>query len=110
MEKLLGANWRTTISGVGAGISSLLAVLATLSLTPEAQSVIAFLNDGQKKTVAIGSAIAALVFRFWNSLVQKDKGVTGGTTQQTSTGAVASPAAQTVSASVNDTKQAVPKR
>jgi hypothetical protein len=110
MEKLLGANWRTTVSGIGAGISSLLAVLATLSLTPEAQSVIAFLNDGQKKTVAIGSAIAALVFRFWNSLVQKDKSVTGGTTQQTADGSIASTHGQEESSSVQETKQAVAKK
>jgi hypothetical protein len=106
VSKLLGANWRTTVSGIGTAISSFLAVLATISLTPEAQSVIAFLNDSQKKQVAIGSAIAALAFRFWNSLVQKDKNVTGGTTQQTATGAVATPLAQRESASVNDTKQA----
>ena len=105
MEKLLGANWRTTVSGIGAGISSLLAVLSTISLTPEGQAVVGFLSPSQKTTVAVGSAVAALAFKFWNSLVQKDRNVTGGTTQQTSDGA----RARDTSTSVLQTIKADPK-
>ena len=76
-------NWKTAVSGIGAAITALLASLATISLTPEAQGVIAFLNPDQKKYVAIGGACAALAFKFWNSLVQKDKNVTGGSVAQT---------------------------
>lgn len=109
MEKLLGANWKTAVSGIGAGITSLLSVLATISLTPEAQAVIGFLSESQKVKVAIGSAIAALAFKFWNSLMQKDKNVTGGTTQQTADGSVATRGSQDSSSAVMDTKQAMAK-
>jgi hypothetical protein len=80
---IFGANWKTSVSGICAGITSLLAALATISLTPEAQAVITFLSPPQKVKVAIGSAIAALAFKFWNSLMQKDKNVTGGSVPQT---------------------------
>lgn len=107
MTKLLGANWRTTVSGIGTAITTFLFALSTISLTPEAQTVIGFLSPEQKKTVAIGSALAALAFRFWNSVVQKDRNVTGGTTQQTASGAVA--AGVIPSSAVADTRQARPQ-
>ena len=96
MNNIVGANWKTAVSGIGAGISSLLAVLATISLTPEAQAVIGFLSESQKVKVAIGGAIAALAFRFWNSFAQKSKEVTGGSVQQTMEGAKAKQGTQSL--------------
>ncbi len=91
----LPANWQTSLSGVAAGITGFLSIISTLSLTTEGQAVIAFLSPEAKAKVAIGSAAAALAFRFWSSFAQKDRNVTGGTIQQDATGAVAKPQAPT---------------
>ncbi len=92
------ANWHTTWSGIGAGTTSLLAALSTISVTQEGQALIAFLSPETKIKVAIGSACAACAFRFWNSVMQKDRNVTGGSVQQDAAGNVAEPQVATPAA------------
>ncbi len=84
MEKILGANWKTTVSGVGTAIFSLLTILAAL---PDQLGDIAQIipPDLKSKVVTVG-LIATFALRVWNAYVQKDKNVTGGTVQQTTEG------------------------
>ena len=90
----LPANWKTTISGIGAAIFSLLSILAAL---PYENGVLAniFPVEWKPRILQI-SIVAALILKIWNSMVQKDKNVTGGTTQQTTRGAVAEAGTQTL--------------
>lgn len=102
--KFLGANWRTTASAIGAGIFSLLTVLAALPL--ELGEIATIIPPEWKAKVVVASAAATLILRIINGAVQKDRNVTGGTTQQTVSGAVAEPGTQalvdeTVIASIN---------
>ncbi len=91
LNRLFGANIQTSLSGIAAGITGFLSIVSTLSLTAEGQAVISFLSPEAKAKVAIGSAAAALAFRFWSSFAQKDRNVTGGTIQQDAVGSVADP-------------------
>ena len=107
MTKLIGANWKTTVSGIGSALFGLLTMLAAL---PYDLGNIATVipPDWKSKIVTVG-VVATLGLRVWNSLQQKDKNVTGGTTQQTADGSVASRSAQAESSSVIETTQAAPK-
>ncbi len=102
MTKLLGANWKTTVSGIGSAIFGLLTMLAAL---PYDLGNIATLipPEWKSKLVTVG-VIATLALRVWNSMQQKDKNVTGGTVPQTADGSVA----VAPSSSVIETKQAEP--
>lgn len=90
----MSANWRTTVSGVGAALFSLLTILAALPY--EAGSLANLFPVEWKPTILMVSAAAAAILKIWNSVVQKDKAVTGGTIQQTVSGAVADPGTQSL--------------
>jgi hypothetical protein len=107
MVWLLGANWKTTVSGIGAAIADGLTMLAGLSYTlGDAATII---PPYWKPKVFAVSFVAAFIMRVWNSRAQKSKTVTGGVVQQTATGAVADPAVLGgASQSVVDTIRAEP--
>lgn len=77
---IIGANWKTTVSGIGAAIFALVSVLATLPY--ELGDAGNIFPPAYKAKIAVVGAIAALMLRVWNSFVQKDRNVTGGTIQQ----------------------------
>jgi hypothetical protein len=104
IAKLLGANWRTSVSGIGAAIFGLLTMVAALPY--EMGDVANIFPPEWKAKIATASAIATLVLKWWNATAQKDKIVTGGTTQQTVSGAVADQGTQAlVDATVTATIQ-----
>lgn len=92
--KLLGANWKTTVSMIGATLMSALTFLATVSYD---QGPIALVIPPKyKPTVTLIAGTAAMVLFFWNGIQQKSKDVTGGMVQQTASGAVADAGTQTL--------------
>lgn len=98
MNKLFGANWKTSISG-------LVTVAATvISAKPD---LIAFLPDSIEGTTSGIAGLIAAISAGYFALNTKDKNVTGGTVQQTASGNVAVNSSQ--SSSVNDTITAMPK-
>jgi hypothetical protein len=108
MVKLLGANWKTTVSGVGAAVADGLTMLAGLSYT--LGDVATIIPPYWKPKIFAVSFIAAFIMRVWNSRSQKDKSVTGGVVQQTADNKVADPVELGgVSQSVADTIKAEPK-
>jgi hypothetical protein len=94
VEKLFGANWKTTVSGIGAALFSVLTILAALPY--EMGDLAAIFSPAWKGKIATIAGIAALLLKIWNSLVQKDRDVTGGSKQQTLDGSVAEPGTQTL--------------
>ena len=107
MSKLFGANWKTTVSGIGSAIFGLLTMLAALPY--DLGSIASIIPPEWKPTLLKVGIIATLLLRVWNSMQQKDKSVTGGTTQQTADGSVADPdKVKGVSQSVADTQKAQP--
>lgn len=90
----LPANWRTTVSGIGAAIFGFLTILAALPY--ELGAVANIFPPQWKVRIALYGAIAAAILKVWNSIAQKDKKVTGGTVQQTVSGAVADQGTQTL--------------
>lgn len=94
LAKLFGANWRTSISGVGAALFAFLTMLAALPY--EMGEIANIFPPAWKAKIATAAAIATLILKWWNALAQKDKSVTGGLVQQTVSGAVAQPGTQTL--------------
>jgi hypothetical protein len=85
MNKLFGANWWTTVWG------SITTVSAAIAIKPE---LIAFLPDNYEPTV---SGVAVFIFVLSGGVFAhgvKSKNVTGGTVQQTASGAPAAPGTQ----------------
>lgn len=82
---ILGANARTTLTGIGAAIFSLLTILAALPY--EAGGVADIFPVAWKAKILMASAGAALILKVWNSIAQKDRRVVGGSVQQDLTGA-----------------------
>lgn len=108
MNKIIGANWKTTVSGIGSTLASLLLGLTLIPYTmPTELSNI--LSPQWKLRVLMVALIAKTALGTWNALQQKDKNVTGGTTQQTTDGSVASTSSQGKSSAVLETMQSVPK-
>ncbi len=103
MTKIFGANWKTSLSGIGSAIFGLLTMLAALPYDLGSIATVIPV-EWKSKLVTIG-VVATLVLRVWNSMLQKDKNVTGGTVQQTADGSVA----VAPSSSVIETKQAEPQ-
>jgi hypothetical protein len=96
------ANWRTSVSGIGAALFSLLTIVAALPY--EAGGVADVFPVSLKPKIMMASAAAALLLKIANSLAQKDKNVTGGNVQQTLQGNFAKVGTQTlVDATVRDT-------
>lgn len=108
--KIFGANWQTTVSGIGTAIFSILTLLAALPY--ETGGIANLFPVEWKPTVLAWSAIAAVILKIWNAIKQKDKNVTGGIVQQTVSGDVADPGTQdlvdkTVIASIQSGDQEV---
>lgn len=94
LARIFGANWKTTVSGIGAAIFGLLTILAALPY--EMGDVANLFPPAWKAKIAAVAALAAALLKIWNSVAQKDRDVTGGTKQQTVSGAVADPGTQTL--------------
>ncbi len=92
MSKIFGANWKTTLSGIGSAIFSLLTVMAALPDTLGAISTI--IPEQYKHYLVIVGLVGATGLKVWNSVAQKSKEVTGGTVQQTTSGAPAAAGTQ----------------
>lgn len=63
-------NWRTTISGIGAALFTLLAVLATAA--DQLGELNQLLPPDVRHEVILVSALSAFVLRIWNSVAQAD--------------------------------------
>lgn len=99
--KLFGPNWQTTVSQIG---GTLFAALTFLSAMSYDQGPLALVVPPKyKPTVTTVAGIATVILWFWNGIRQKDKNVTGGSTQQTLQGNYAQPGTQTL---VDITKEA----
>jgi hypothetical protein len=75
LETILGPNWRTTLTGLGAALSGLLAAVAAAPY--ELGNVAEIIPPAWKAKFFAASAIAAFILRAWNASLQKDKQVTG---------------------------------
>lgn len=92
MSKIFGANWKTTVSGIGSAIFSLLTILAVF---PETMGSLApLLPEEYRRYIVIAGAVGAAGLKVWNSIAQKSKEVTGGSVQQTISGAPAAEGTQ----------------
>lgn len=80
LEQWIGANWRSTISGIG---SSVLWALSMLALMPYDFGAVAdFFPPQAKKWVALTGAASGFALKVVNSLVTKDSKVTGNGTAE----------------------------
>lgn len=100
----MGANWKTTLGGLG---NELLNVLTILSVAPytlptSITDVIPAKWKATFLTVCLSAKTILGVWTWWNT---KSKNVTGGDTQQTVDGSLAKPGTQTL---VDITKEAKP--
>lgn len=80
LERLIGPNWKTTVSGIGAALFGLLTLLAALPYS--LGDIATIIPPEWKGKIAALGLIAGTVLKIWNSTQQKDKNVTGGTVQQ----------------------------
>lgn len=92
LAKLFGANWRTSLSGIGAAVFGLLTMIAALPY--DMGDIANIFPPSWKAKIAVAAGFATLALKWWNALAQKDKHVTGGVVQQTVSGAVADPGTQ----------------
>lgn len=79
MEKIFGANWRTTLFGAGGALFALLTFLAALPY--EHGDIATLIPPEYKSNVAMASAIATFLLRLMYSASAKDRQVTGGNEQ-----------------------------
>lgn len=85
--KIFGANWQTSVSGIGGYFLAFVTWLSTISYDQGfIATVIPFAYKGYVTWIAAFCSLALLA---WNAIQQKSKNVTGGTIQQTTGGAVA---------------------
>ena len=94
ISNILGANWKTTVSGIGSAIFALLTAVSALPYT--LGDIATIIPPEHKSTIFTVSAIATVLLRIWNSTQQKDKSVTGGTVQQTTNFMPVEPGKQTL--------------
>lgn len=87
MAKLFGANWKTTVTG---GLQAVIGAIAMGTLT--------FPSDWKnpQQVALFFLVLAGTFFGVKFAMTAKDKEVTGGTTQQTVSGAVVEPGFQTL--------------
>lgn len=74
----LRANWRTSLSGIGAAFFSLLTIIAALPY--QLGDVATLIPSEWKARIAIASAIAAFLLKTWNAIASKDAVVVGNGT------------------------------
>lgn len=90
----MGANWQTTLSGIGGVTFEGLTILSGASY---ALGDIAMVIPASMKAKIFGASLCAQVLlKIWNSIAQKSKNVTGGNRQQTIDGDLAKPGTQTM--------------
>lgn len=113
MARIFGANWKTSFTAAGTALSAGLTFLSGLSYD---QGPIALVIPVKYKgTVTLLAGVATLILWVWNGIQQKSKDVTGGTTQQTASGAVADPGTQTlvdetIKATINSGEAVTPEQ
>lgn len=109
----LPANWKTSVTMIGGTLTGLLTFLSTVSYD---QGPIAMIIPMEYKPWVFKIAgLASLILFILNGIQQKDKNVTGGTTQQTTSGAVADPGTQslvdaTVKATIQSNESVTPEQ
>ena len=64
-------DWKTTLSGIGAAVFSVLTLLAALPY--QLGDLATFIPSKYKETVFVVAASAAFILKVINSVVQKDK-------------------------------------
>lgn len=101
----MGANWQTTLSGVGAALFMALTILSSASY--QLGDIATIIPPRVKGWLTGASLAATVILKIWNAIAQKSKNVTGGATQQTMDGSLARPGEQTL---VDLTKQAPPAK
>lgn len=102
MSKLFGANWTTTVSGIGGVLMAFITWLSTLSYDNGAIAMVIPIQ--YKPLVTKIAGIATLALLCWNAIQQKSKNVTGGSVQQDMSGSPVPPGKATlVRATINDT-------
>lgn len=75
LEKLIGANWRTTLTGILSALTSLLTILAAL---PGELGDIAYVFPPEwKARIAVTGAVATALLRVLKSALTKDARVSG---------------------------------
>lgn len=94
IAKLIGANWKTTVSGIGTAIFGLLTALAALPY--QLGDIATVIPPEWKSKVVTAGIIGTVGLKIWNSVAQKSKEVTGGNVQQTLDGSPAQPGTQTL--------------
>jgi hypothetical protein len=109
----LPANWKTTVSMIGGTIMGAITWLANVSYDQGPISMV--IPVKYKGTVTLIAGVSALILFCWNGIQQKSKNVTGGSVQQTVSGAVAAPGTQdlvdeTVRASIKSGEQVTPEQ
>ena len=89
----MGANWQTTLGGIGSELLNILVILsiAPYTLPTEITDVIPAKVKGWLLTVSVA---AKFLVQGWTWYHTKSKGVTGGDTQQTLDGSLAQPGTQ----------------
>jgi hypothetical protein len=75
IERLLGPNWRTTLSGTMTAVMSGVAAIAALPYTMGGDALL--IPPEWKSTVFRISAAAAVISKVWNAMSQKDRQVSG---------------------------------
>ena len=103
LARLLGANWKTSVTGIGTAIFAGLTFLSGLSY--DVGPIALVIPAKYKSTVTWIAGAATAILWCWNSIAQKSKEVTGGSIQQTLGGNPAAPGTQTL---VDVTKQSTP--
>lgn len=88
----MGANWETTLSGIGGAIFKGLTLLSGASYALGDVAVV--IPPRVKADVFVVSLTAEIVLNIWNAYAQKSKSVTGGDTQQTIAGKIVPPASK----------------
>lgn len=77
---MFGANWQTTISGIGAALFAALTFLAGLPY--ETGGIAEIFPIEWKPTIFKVALAATVILKIWNAYQQKSKAVTGGSVQQ----------------------------
>lgn len=85
LERIFGANWRTTISGVGSKLFLVLGMMAALPYekdnpTSWTAQIWALIPPNYQPGVLKACFFSALILGAWNAVVQKDKQVVGNGT------------------------------
>jgi hypothetical protein len=75
LERFIGANWRTTLTGFGSALTALLAFLA--ALPHELGDVAEIFPPEWKARIAVTGALATAILRIVKSSITKDARVSG---------------------------------